>query len=219
MIFRHLLTASFVGIKTHKTRSALTILGIVIGITSIMMIVSIGHGAEDLILKEIGGMGADMVVIRPGKEPTGPSDLADTLFADSLKKSDISALKKKSNVPELVDIAPAVIVTGTVSYKGETYRPQMFGWVAEFMGKTFNIYPEEGVFFSEDDIKRRASVVVIGHKVKEELFGMSDALGKNIKIKDRNFKVVGVFPKKGQVAFLDIDELLLFRIQQPKPIF
>lgn len=197
------------GVTAHKSRSALTLLGIVIGISSIMLIISIGKGTEDLILKEISSMGAETIVIRPGKQPKGLSDVADTIFADSIKIKDVEALKKKSNVPYLVDIAPAVAVPGSVSYRGESYRPQMFGWSAEFMQKMFDIKLKKGILFSERDIKNKAAVVVVGSKVKRELFGESDALGKNIKIKGKKFRVVGVLASRGQVAFFNPDELVL----------
>jgi len=106
-------------------------------------------------------------------------------------------------------VSPAVVVTGSVSYRGETYRPLIYGWSAEFFGEMFDIYPEKGVYFTEFDIKQRASVAVIGPKVKKELFGESDALGKNIKIRNRNFKIIGIFPEKGQSAFFDINDVVL----------
>jgi len=209
MVLAHIIKSSFSALLTNKVRSFLTILGIVIGVTSIILIVSIGRGAEKLILKEIGGFGADMVVIRPGREPTGPTDIAETLFANSLKMKDISALERKSNVPNLSEIAPAVIVPGAVSFEGETYRGQVLGWSAKFFNEMFDIYPEEGVPFDESDIQRKASVAVIGSKVKKELFGEREALGKQIKIKDRNFRVVGIYAARGQVSFFNIDETII----------
>lgn len=197
------------GITTHKSRSILTLLGIVIGIASIMMIISVGNGAESLILKEVSGMGAETVIIRPGKEPKGPTDIAGTLFADSLKVRDLEALKRKSNVPFIEDIAPVVIVAESASYLGETFRPQIFGWSAEFLGKILNVYPQEGAFFGEDEISQKANVVVIGAKVKKELFGEGDALGKYIKIKNKKFRVIGILPSKGQVAFFNMDDVVV----------
>ena len=209
MRIEHVLKTAIEGMATNKSRSGLTILGIVIGITAIMVIMSAGHSAEDLILNEISGMGAETIVIRPGKEPKGPTDFADTIFSDSLKNKDLEALKKTSNVPDLAEISPVVIVPGSASYEGETYRGFNMGWSAEFLGVFLNIHPEEGQFFDESDIRRKASVAVIGQKVKKELFGESDAIGKNIKLKDRNFKVVGVLPATGQVAVLNVDEVVL----------
>jgi len=209
MTLRDTLKIALGGLGTSKSRSALTILGIVIGITSIILIVSLGRAAEGLIIQELGGLGADVVVIRPGKEPTGPSDFADTLFSDSLTKSDLVALQKKINVPDLADIAPVVVVTGNISYQGETFRPVMFGWSSMFLGEIFDLYPEEGVLFGETEIRNRASVVVIGSKVKDELFGQERAVGKTVRIKNRNFRVVGVLPPRGQVAFLNADDLVV----------
>jgi len=209
MKLKHSFKTAITGVTAHKSRSALTLLGIVIGITSIMMIISIGKGAEGLILGEVNSLGADTIVVRPGKEPKGPTDLAGTLFADSLKTRDIEALKKKSNVPHLVDIAPAVVVVASASYEGETYRPQIFGWSAEFMAKMFDVYAKEGVLFSESDIKNKSPVVVIGTKVKTELFGESDAVGKSIKIKNKKFRVVGVLASRGQVSFMNPDEVVV----------
>ena len=197
------------GLMVNKSRSLLTMLGIIIGITAIILIVSIGKGAEQLILSQIQGMGADIVVIRPGRQPSSLTDLTDTIFADSLKTRDVVALRKKSNVPELIDVVPAVIVPGNISYRGKTYRPMMFGWSAEFMGRIMNIFPERGSYFDDNDIRTRASVAVVGKKVEEELFNGEDALGKNIRIKGRNFRIVAVLPPTGQTFFGDIDTIVV----------
>ena len=209
MTIQHTIRAAVEGLSANKPRSGLTVLGIVIGITSIILMMSIGEGAQNLILNEISGLGAETIVVRPGKEPSGPSDFGDTLFSDSLKERDLEALRRKANVPDLVTAMPALIVPGSVSFEGETYRPTIFGGSAEFMAQTFNVFPDRGVIFTEEDIRARASVAVIGSKVKEELFGESDAVGEFIKIKDRKFRVVGIFPDKGQVAFLDFNNLVI----------
>lgn len=194
---------------THKTRSALTILGIVIGIAAIILIMAVGYGAENLILGQLSGMGAEIIVVRPGREPKGPSDFAESLFTDSLKEKDVLALKNKNNVPGLQEVAPAVIVPGSASYLGETYKSTNFGWTAGMMEDLFDIKAAEGVFFDDADIRQKASVAIIGSKVKKELFGNSDAVGKNIKIKNRNFKVVAVMEPRGQVSFFNVDDIVL----------
>lgn len=197
------------GLRANMTRSLLTVLGIVIGITSIILIVSIGKGTERLIVGEIEGMGANTIIIRPGKEPTGPTDAADMLFADSLKTGDVEALRRKENVPDIIAIAPAVIVSGNVAYAGETYRPTILGWDAEFMGRMMNIVPREGELFGELDIRAKASVAVIGAKVEDELFGNDSALGKTIKVKNRAFRVTGVLSSHGQSTLFNVDEVVI----------
>ena len=153
MQIKHLYKTSFTGLRTNKVRSLLTILGIVIGISSIILIFSLGKGVEGLITGELSGMGADTIVIRPGQQPTGLNDFSETLFSDSLKSRDVEALKKKSNVPHLAKIAPAIIVPGRVSYRGETFKPMIFGWTAELMTEMFGVEIDSGDLFYESDIR------------------------------------------------------------------
>lgn len=197
------------GLQTNKSRTGLTILGIVIGITSIILMMSIGEGAQALIIDQISGLGAGTIVIRPGQEPSGPSDVGATLFSDSLKTRDVEALRRVNNAPHIVEITPALIVPGSVSYGGETYRPMIMGASVDFFSQAFNIYITHGTAFDDNDIQENASVAVIGSKVANELFGASDAVGEYITIKDRSFRVVGVFPDKGQVAFFNINDTVI----------
>ena len=187
----HFRTA-FTGLITHKSRSLLTILGIVIGITS-----------------ELGGLGAETIVVRPGKQPKGPSDFADTLLSDSLKDRELEALLKKSNVPNAVDISPEVLVSGSVSYQGQTFKPVILGFSAGFMETAMQLRVSNGDIFTEQDIKGKARVAIIGSRVKQELFGEDDAVGKNIQIKDTKFRVIGVYQPRGQVVFFNVDELVV----------
>jgi len=210
MRIRHAFKNVFIGIKTNKSRSFLTVLGIVIGITSIILIMSIGQSAKDLILDEIKAMGGNFVSINPGKEMKGPQDMAGMMNNDSLKDRDVRALKDKNNVPDLEDITPVVMVPGSVSYGGETYTPTIMGWTADWMGKLYDIYPEKGEYFTEDDIKSLSSVVVIGETVREELFGHTEAIGEKIKIKDKYFRIVAILSSKGQVSsFMDANKLVI----------
>ena len=195
------------GLKTHKSRSALTILGIVVGITAIILIMSVGQGAQDLIIGQIQGLGSKTIAVIPGREPTGPTDVAQ-IFADSLKERDLELLNRKENVPYAKEIMPVVFGGETASYGSETYRPTVFG-SSDLIAKMFDIFPEKGTFFTDEEIKSRAGVVVIGAKVKEELFGASEAIGEKIRIKNQNLRVIGVLPKKGQVSFFNFDEMVI----------
>lgn len=206
----HAFKTAIVGLRVNKVRTFLTILGIVIGISSIILIFSIGKGAESLIIDQLGGMGAETIVIRPGQEPKGPSDFAESIFSDSLKAKDIDALNKKVNVPHLKYIAPAVIVPGSVSYKGETFKSFNFGWSADLMESIFDAKLESGELFGEREIRNKESVAIIGQKVKDELFGAGESpLGKNVKIKGRNFRVIGILEPRGQVSTVNVDELVI----------
>jgi len=207
MNFRRLLRTSLAGLKAHKSRSLLTILGIVIGITAIILVMAIGQGAEDLILAQIQGLGSRTIVVIPGREPKGPTDpsIVETILSDSLKEREFEALKRKENVPQARSVMPLVFGTESVSYQNETFRPVVLG-VSPLATKIFDLSPAAGLFFRDEDVRSRADVIVIGSKVKDELFGLSEALGERVKLKGKNFLVIGVLPKKGQVSFFNFDE-------------
>ncbi|MDD5710949.1 MAG: ABC transporter permease [Candidatus Colwellbacteria bacterium] len=209
MHLRHSFKIAYRAIKINKSRSFLTILGILIGIAAIMMMVSLGSGAEELILGEISGFGGETIVIRPGDQPTGFTSVGNTLVNNSLKERDIELLRRKGNVPYLKEIVPFVVVPGSASYEGETYRPFMLGGDINFFVDFYDAPLSEGNTFTENDTKQLEKAAVIGYKVRQELFGASDAVGKYIQIKDQKFKVVGVLAKRGQVAVFDIDELVV----------
>ncbi len=207
MTLRHVFKTSLSGLKANKSRSFLTILGIVIGITAIILVMAIGEGAQRLILGQLQGMGSKTIVVVPGKQPSGPSDVAQ-IFSDSLKQKDLDLLQRKENVPTLGQIMPVVFGGDTVSYQAETYRPTVFG-ATPLISTIFNVYVEQGRFFSDDDIKGKANVVIIGSEVKKQLFGESDVLGQKIRIKGVNLTVIGVLPSKGQVSFFDFDKMVI----------
>lgn len=207
MKFIDLIKIAFEALRRNKARSLLTVLGIVIGITAIILVVSIGRGAEQLILNQVQAFGSKTISVEPGRQPQGPSDFAE-LFSDSLKQEDVEALKKSENVQGVEKVTPIVMQSETVSYEGETFRSSIMG-STNVVAEVLDVYPEQGFLFTDEDVESRESVAVIGNRVKEELFGPSDAVGEKIKIKGRPFRVVGVLGEKGQGAFFNTDEMIL----------
>ncbi|MEW5908087.1 MAG: ABC transporter permease [Patescibacteria group bacterium] len=204
MNLKYSLKTALRGLNTNKSRSALTILGIVIGVMAIIIIMSLGKAAQNLILGQIQSIGSKVIAIVPGRQPKGPTDIFST-FADSLKQRDLESLQSKNNVPHLNKLMPVVFGSESLVYGSETYRSTIFG-VNDLFAKIYDLEPSEGRNFTEEEIKGYTDVVIIGSKVKEELFGNSDALGEKIKIKGRNFRIIGILPKKGQFSFLNFDE-------------
>lgn len=204
MHIKYSIKTAYNGLASNKPRSILTILGIVIGITAIILIVSMGQGAQNLILSQIQGLGSKTIVVIPGREPKGPSDAAQ-VFSDSLKEKDLTALKIKSNVPTLGSIMPLLFGGEAISYQDEIYRATVFGG-SELISDIFDLDADIGRFFTQEEVRSRADVAIIGSKVKEELFGPSDALGEKIKIKNKYYKIIGILPRKGQVSFFNFDE-------------
>ncbi len=195
------------GIRANTSRSLLTILGIVIGITAIMLVMSVGAGGQELILNQVRGLGSRTIIIEPGKEPNGPSDFAE-LFTDSLKDKEVDALKNPNNVQGIATLAPNVNSVAVVASAEETIRTSIIG-TAPALASIFQMIPEEGNMLSDEDVRQRAAVVVLGAKAKEKLFGDSDALGEKVKVKNKVFRVIGVLTAKGNAAGFNIDDLVI----------
>jgi len=211
-MYKHLLKTAFDSLFDNNIRSLLTILGIVIGISSIILIISVGRGAEQLIVGQLEGLGANTVVVLPGRPPEGPAD-ASSLFLDSLKELDVMALSSKANVPLAVDVMPLNFGPVRLSYGNETYQATVIGGGNTerdgVMADLFDLFPEEGSFFTAGDVLSRARVAILGSKVKEELFGTNNAIGEKIKADSQSFRVVGVLPSKGQVSFFNFDDMII----------
>lgn len=199
MTIKHSLKTAFRGLEANRARSLLTVLGIVIGVTSIMLVMSLGKGAQDLILNQVQGMGTRTIIVGGGREPKGPSD-AGQIFSDSLKKRDLDLLERKENAPDLKRIVPIVFGASSALYESETYRLTIFG-ASPAMEKIFDVPVAAGSFFTDEDVRARSKYVVIGNKVKTQLFGADDAVGKVIKMKGYNFRVLGVLEERGQDIF------------------
>lgn len=196
----------------NKSRSILTILGIVIGITAIMLVVALGAGAQELILGQIQGMGAKTVVVLPGRQPTGISDAA-SIFLDSLKEKDVRAVSDKRNVPTADAVMPIAFGSQRLTYGNETYQASILGAGSDVRDNIvpliFDIFPDRGEFFTASDVRSRAAVAVIGDKVRRELFGNDDPLGAKFRIGTLTVRVVGVLGQKGQVSFFNFDDMVL----------
>ncbi len=203
----YILKTAFKALKSNRSRTFLTLLGITIGVASIIMVMSVGQGAQNIIVNQIEGLGSNMLTIMPGQKTEGISAFAQ-IYLDSLTKRDVELLKIKSNVPNLEEISPLVYTGANFTYGKETYQGMIAGG-AENLSTLFDVYPQEGTFFTKDDVENNSPVIVIGSKIKEELFGLSNPIGERIKINNKNFRVIGVFPKKGTVSSLNLDEVAI----------
>lgn len=201
MKLKYSIETAVTGLTTHKSRSALTIIGIVIGITSIILVMSLGQGAQNLILGQVKGLGATTVVALPGKISLSPSAAAQTMN-DSLKEKDLTLIKTKANVPNAKYVMPMVVGAGKAVYGSQVYQVAVFG-SGELVPEIFSINPNKGYFFTNDDVLSRSLVVVIGYKVQQHLFDGNDSIGQKIRIKNNTFKIIGVLPEKGSSSNFD----------------
>ncbi len=193
------------GIRTHLSRAVLTILGIVIGITSVMTVISAGESAQEFVVQEISSFGPTNIFVLPGREPKGPSGAAGTLLNDSLKTRDVDDLKKQTNVPGVARVIPYVFGYKTLSFDDETYDTSVIG-SSEYIKESFDLEIESGRFFDESDVLNRSRVVVIGDTIREKLFGALDPVGQKIKIGNVKLTIIGVLANKSGGAFFDANK-------------
>ena len=195
------------GLKANKGRSALTILGVIIGIAAVISVMAVGQGAQGLILSQIEGLGSNLIIIMPGgsAEEERPRMSMGMLTIKTLVENDAKSLMQKSNAPFIEEVMPIVAGQAIVSYGGEDRKTNFIGATANLPGVN-DSYPREGRFFTENEEAGMARVVVLGSKVKDKLFGESEAIGQRIKVNRRGFEVIGIMEEKGSRGMEDLDD-------------
>ncbi|MBT4349239.1 FtsX-like permease family protein [bacterium] len=185
----------------NKTRSFLTSLGIIIGIASVIMIVSVGAGAQSLIANQIKGMGSNLIGILPGaSEEGGPPASAMGVSITTLTYND--ALELKRQLPEVKAVAAYVRGVGTITYQNKSIDSTFMG-VSDRYIEVEDTSVEFGSFFTKEELHAR--VVVLGSEAREDLFGDLDPINKRIKINKESFRVVGVMEERGSAGFENQD--------------
>lgn len=206
MNFLYLFKTAVVGLKTNKVRSFLTILGIIIGIAAVVAMMSLGAGAQNLIVGQITSMGSNNIFIEPGSFDPKKSSMMEAMMEGieikTLKVSDAEAIER---LPEIEEAAPFVLGTGKVIYKDINKK-------TTFMGTTPAARIIEGTEiimgrgFTDQEVKSQARVAILGYGIARDLFGDEDPIGKTIRIKKTNFRVIGVLEKRGSQAFMNLDD-------------
>ncbi|MCX6746239.1 MAG: ABC transporter permease [Candidatus Parcubacteria bacterium] len=208
MQFTSLFKISLTALRAKKSRTFLTMLGIIIGIASVIIIMSVGAGAQSLIVNQIKSVGSNLISIFPGKsEEKGPPPSVMGIVNTSLKDEDIFVLQNPNNVPHVVAVTGYNRGTSTILWRDEEMDGTFEG-VNSFYPAVEDAPVESGRFFTEEENMSLSRVAVIGSEVKNTLFGDADPLGQNIKIKKVVFTIIGVMPVRGTKGFQNQDNLV-----------
>lgn len=193
----------------RKGRSFLTILGIVIGVAGVIIIISLGAGAQALVLGQVTKLGTNLINVSPGKSnEKGPPSSVFGITVTTLIAEDSNALRDKGRVPYATGVLSVVRGQATVKWQNKDIDTAFVGTDYVYP-QVVNFNMETGRFFDEKEDKGNANVVVLGYTVKQDLFGEADPLGEVIKIKNIPFRVVGVISKRGSAFFQNQDDLVL----------
>ena len=189
-------------LSANKLRSALTILGIVIGVAAVIAIISIGRGAQNSIIGSIQSIGTNLAFVFPerGSDVRNPKPL--TL-------GDASAMEDQYQAPSVLAVAPLLSGNATITYSGQSTDTALSGITPAYQTAR-NESLLEGEFINENHILARASVALIGTDVAEKLFGRTqDLVGETIRIENQPFRVIGILTSRGGSAFSNEDNRVL----------
>ncbi|MCJ7825218.1 MAG: ABC transporter permease [Anaerolineales bacterium] len=189
-------------LATNKTRSGLTIIGIVIGVAAVIAIVSIGRGAEGTITGSIQGIGTNLLFVFQGgsEEVRNPKPLT---------MGDAEAMTDPFQAPSVVGVAPILQDSVKVTAGGESTTTQISGVTPDY-GPVRNANVSEGDFINQEHLLGQASVALLGTEVAEDLFARTAGLvGETVRIEGRPFRVIGVLESKGGSGFSNEDDVIL----------
>lgn len=196
-------------LMANKVRTFLSVLGVLIGVASVVTMLAIGKGAQKAIESQLSSLGANILVLRTGAMRMGGAS-AEAGATALLYPEDGMAIRQK--FPGVVEAAPNVQGRGQVSFKNKNWNTQLMGVVPEY--KDLRSYqPSEGRFFTEEENRKRARVAVIGATLHRELFGGKNAIGETIRINKNNFLVIGLLPEKGATGWRDQDDVVMVPLQ------
>jgi putative ABC transport system permease protein len=215
VIFADALQLALRAITAQRLRSFLTLLGIAVGIAAVILLTSIGEGIHRFVLGEFTQFGTNVVTAIPGKTRTGgaPSGLPSS--ARPLTLDDARSLER---LPHVVAVSPNVRGNAEVEGNGRTRRTLVYGVNAN-LPKVFRSTIHSGQFLPADEEGSARAFVVLGSKVKTELFGGENPLGQRLRIGGLHFRVIGVMAPKGQFLGIDLDDTVFVPAARAQELF
>ena len=194
MNITNLFKVSLKAVANNKMRSFLSMLGIIIGVAAVIIMMAIGQGSKESIRAELSTMCTNLLTIRPGADMRG-GVRQDPSSMQTLKMADYERILKEKKF--VTKVSPEVNASGQVIYGNNNTNTTMYGESTDYLDiKQWDV--EEGICFTEEDVKKAAKVCIIGKTIVTELFGNHvDPIGKTIRFKSIPMRVIGVLKSKG----------------------
>jgi macrolide transport system ATP-binding/permease protein len=191
-------------LATNKVRTALSALGILIGVAAVVSMLALGEGAKRDIEQRLAGLGSNLLVLRQGPARVGGVTLE--TGATRITVDDVAVLAER--IPAIRDTAPNVSGRAQVSYLNRNWNTSVMGTVPAY-ARMRAAEPDFGRFFTADENRQRARVVLLGRTVARELFAGQNPIGETIKVNRIPFEVIGLLPEKGTTAWRDQDDYIV----------
>ncbi len=215
MLIRDFVRLSLGSVIAHRLRSFLTALGIAVGIASVVLLTSIGEGIHHFVLAEFTQFGTNLIAVTPGKTSTFGMSGAMISNTRPLSLDDAEAL---SRLPEVHAMVPVIQGNAAIESEQRSRRSMILG-VGPAVPEVWLMQPSVGRFLPADDPRHARPFVVLGSKVRSELFGGDNPLGKRIRIGSESYRVIGVMESKGQMLGFDLDDTVYIPIQKAMSMF
>jgi putative ABC transport system permease protein len=196
------------GMTANKLRSGLTILGMTIGVASVIILIAVGNGSSNAVKSQIESLGTNVLLVMTGAGRGGLRAAGSTTI--SLTKADAEALQNANLAPDVKSASPVVNASSVrLVYGGSSFEPSSFiGTTPSYL--TAHSYKiAEGSSLTPEQVSKHARVAVIGQEVVQELFGGGSAVGQTIKVDGSNFEVIGVLAKKGTNGTTNQDNVVM----------
>lgn len=197
----------------NKRRSFLTMLGLIIGIASVILVMSAGAGAQSLITGQVQRRGTDQVVVLAGaSESDGPPAQALGIIITTLTADDRDAIMNKQNVSHVSHASGFITGNGILKWASEERNVTFTGANADYE-IVEAVTPANGRFFTEAEEEAREPVLVIGHEIAQEIFGNQDPVGERVKLMNKQFEIIGVLAQKESSLFGDADNAIIMPLE------
>ncbi len=216
MTFWELIRTAILALSQNKMRSALTALGVIIGVMSVILLIALGESAQAYVEREFAIMGSNVIIVTPGKqETTGMFPIS----AGSHKKLTYEIARQlKRKVPGIIGVASNTLGLSNIRYKNRQRNVLLIGTTPDFE-KVRQLYTQIGRFLTEEDIERNSRVCIIGTTVKRELFGTHRALYEKISINGSKHTVVGILEERGMALGIDLGDIVIVPLPSAQRIF
>jgi len=200
----------------YPLRTALMILAMSIGVAAVVVLTALGDGARRYVVNEFSSLGANLVIVLPGRSGTGGFNPANAI-TNTTRDLTVGDAKALLRAPAVLRTAPLTVGTSEATFSGKLRDVTVVGTTADYL-EIRRMSVAQGRFLP-DEASQAASVAVLGSKIREDLFGAEPALGQMIRIGDRRFRVVGILGQTGQGLGMNADEVVVIPVAAAQAMF
>lgn len=218
MTLGDVLSFAFTALARHRRRSLFSVIGMTVGVASVIVLTALGEGAQRYVTDEFSSLGSELLIVIPGKNETTGGVLGGGIggVPNDLTLDDARALER--GIPGVSFVVPIVIGNETVSHRERRRQLMVVGATHDFLA-TRELRMGTGQFLPPDDFERGAPVAVVGSKAAAELFQHENPLGGVLRIGDWRMRAIGVLEAKGHQIGMDIDDIVIIPVASAMRLF